>query len=336
MKYYRIPGTVNFKTSFDGRVFDSNNREVNTYINGDGYITASVKFETKGWRTLGVHRLIAMSQLELPLNYTELTVNHLDLDVKHNHQSNLEWATHQENNSHATVFRTDLNRPLILSTEPSGQHRYFDNVQHVSEVLGFEEGVVWQAIKKGATLLGWGFKHNRFDTARPKELQAARIENGNGVGTIPKRALIVMDTNTNACATYTSFLEAATDLTATQSHLHQSINRDGSTILKLFRKRYVVAYRDVGLPTYTANQLHRAKSRGKRSVIVYNVNRRCIEIYGSAVEFYTKYELSKKAVTTALSAEKLRNINGFIFTYLTAKNTDRLKSHIKRPGEMCA
>lgn len=336
MKYYPIPGTVGFKTSDDGRVFDPNDKELNTYLNEEGYLRAQVKYIKGGWRTDGVHRLVALSQLPIPDNHEDLEVNHLDLDTANNRRTNLEWVTTQENNIHATLFREDLKRPLVLALGPDGKYRYFRNIQEIERELGFDRIEVWRAIKDNLPLNGWQFAHNRFDASKPKELHLQRIKRPDGIGTIPKRSIVVLDTDTDQLTTYESFKEAAKVLDTGLSSLHQCINRDNTDILKLFRKRYLVAYEDIGLPEFTQDQLREAKGRGKKDVIVYNENLNSIEIYGSAVEFYKKYGLSKKAVTTTLRSGKLRKIDGLIFTYFTKENVLKLKPHIKRPGKVCA
>lgn len=53
-----------------------------------------------------IHRLVALSFVENPNNYTE--VNHIDGDKMNNRADNLEWCTRSENNRHA--IRTGLRR----------------------------------------------------------------------------------------------------------------------------------------------------------------------------------------------------------------------------------
>lgn len=335
MKLYPIPGSMGYCTSESGKVYDSSLKECELYLTSDGYLHTTIKRADGSLWPMRVHRLVLMSQDVVPDNHTELTVNHLDMDKTNNRKSNLEWATHQENNVHSTLFRTDLKRPLILATTPEGKYRYFDNIPHVSLDLDLKPKEVWLSIKDDRPIDGWSFKHIRFDAAIPKELQKARRSIGAGVGTLPKKEVMVLDTDNGDVVTYPSLREAGIAFETSASHLHQSINRHDLTILKLFRKRYVVAYSDKGIPSFTEEMLDKARSRGQREVVVFVKESRALEIYRSAVEFYKRYNLSKKTVTTLLKKGGVSELHGLVFTYLNGRSPDLIKAHMERPGEMC-
>lgn len=49
-----------------------------------------------------IHRIVAENFLDLPENYKELQVNHIDGDKENNFYKNLEWCTGKENMEHAS------------------------------------------------------------------------------------------------------------------------------------------------------------------------------------------------------------------------------------------
>ena len=51
-----IPGTKDFLADEFGNIYSPDGLKRNTYTNGDGYVTASVKTEDDVWITFGVHR----------------------------------------------------------------------------------------------------------------------------------------------------------------------------------------------------------------------------------------------------------------------------------------
>ena len=65
--------------------------------NGNGYkfVNLSKKGKAKGYY---VHRLVAVSFIEVPINKME--INHKDLNKENNLLSNLEWVTKSENQLH--------------------------------------------------------------------------------------------------------------------------------------------------------------------------------------------------------------------------------------------
>lgn len=64
------------------------------YRNKDGYPVISVK-TNKGWRSVAVHRLIALAFVPNPDNLPE--VNHKDCNRENFAIENLEWTTHADN-----------------------------------------------------------------------------------------------------------------------------------------------------------------------------------------------------------------------------------------------
>lgn len=62
-----------------------------------GYLFVHLR-KPKERKKFFVHRLVAMAFL--PNSEEKMVVNHLNRDKQHNHITNLEWATHQENSDH--------------------------------------------------------------------------------------------------------------------------------------------------------------------------------------------------------------------------------------------
>ena len=63
-------------------------------LNSDGYIVCSIK-TNKGYRSVGVHRLVAIAFIDNPNNYKE--VNHKDFNRQNPCVENLEWINHADN-----------------------------------------------------------------------------------------------------------------------------------------------------------------------------------------------------------------------------------------------
>jgi hypothetical protein len=86
-----VPFKKVFTTTVSGRI-------IKPTINERGYLKVGLT-KNNQQKTFKVHRLVAMHFLSNEKNYPE--VNHRDLDKMHNHVSNLEWVTRQQNMAHA-------------------------------------------------------------------------------------------------------------------------------------------------------------------------------------------------------------------------------------------
>ena len=100
----------------NGRVF-VNGKERRHFINADGYPCVSLWFPEKGWRAVGIHRLIATAFIPNPENLPE--VNHKDFDRTNFAVKNLEWVTHADN-----IRYSQCNRDIDGEKNPNfGNHK---------------------------------------------------------------------------------------------------------------------------------------------------------------------------------------------------------------------
>ena len=82
-----------------------NNTIRKPHLNHDGYPVVSIKTE-RGWRNIGVARLVALAFIPNPNNLPE--VDHLDFNRNNYSISNLRWISHEDN-----VRRSVCNKPDV-------------------------------------------------------------------------------------------------------------------------------------------------------------------------------------------------------------------------------
>lgn len=93
--YKSIEGFSRYLISSEGKVIDGKwNTERPQYDSPDGYKLVSLKDDFGSWRTLKVHRLVAIAFIPNPEG--KKTVDHINMDKKLNRKSNLRWATQKE------------------------------------------------------------------------------------------------------------------------------------------------------------------------------------------------------------------------------------------------
>lgn len=85
---------INLTVFENGEIYWKDQKR-NHFMNADGYPCVSLEFPGTGWRTVGVHRLIAFAFIPNPNNLPE--VNHKDFDRANFAIENLEWITHADN-----------------------------------------------------------------------------------------------------------------------------------------------------------------------------------------------------------------------------------------------
>lgn len=81
-----------------GNLFNKHGRQIKFYENQKGYMITQIRVDGKN-KTIAQHRLVAMAFIPNPDNKPE--VDHKDGNRKHNHRSNLRWATREENVQHS-------------------------------------------------------------------------------------------------------------------------------------------------------------------------------------------------------------------------------------------
>ena len=97
------------------------------------YLCVNIQLpHTKGYKTVLLHRLLAMAYIENPEN--KPIINHKNGDKLDISLSNLEWVTYSENNKHA--FDTGLKKPTHIKSENCNLTKHsIDDVVKVCELL---------------------------------------------------------------------------------------------------------------------------------------------------------------------------------------------------------
>jgi HNH endonuclease/NUMOD4 motif len=116
----------------------------------DGYPTVNI-----GGRTKYVHRLVAEAFLDNPQG--KRVVNHKNGDRADSRLSNLEWATHSENNTDAYARGRTLPRAdRVIGVSPDGQViGPFASIRRAAESVGVQPSAVSSALRRHGSSAGY-------------------------------------------------------------------------------------------------------------------------------------------------------------------------------------
>lgn len=101
-----------------------NGQKRNRYYNADGYAMCAIKIPKKGWRSIFVHRLVALAFIPNPYNLPE--VNHKDYNRANPCVENLEWMSRKDNVQYSIQNRIDYhgeNNPNFGNTTLSEKYK---------------------------------------------------------------------------------------------------------------------------------------------------------------------------------------------------------------------
>jgi hypothetical protein len=144
-----------YEITDDGRVFSClssvNNfqrKELSKREDKDGYYDITLVCSENGNRQpFRLHRLVLLKYGKEIENYD--IVNHIDLDKKNNHISNLEWSTVAKNTQHGYDNCTYTNVKKVKVTENDGNILVFPSQSHVARYYGYKNSATVNQILLG-------------------------------------------------------------------------------------------------------------------------------------------------------------------------------------------
>lgn len=322
-----IPGTKGFYADSKSNIYGPDRIKRNTYVNGDGYITASVLTVDNKWVTFAVHRLSALAFLAKPSNPKRTEINHRDFNIKNNDIRNFEWVTPSENNIHSELFTANRNRPILRVDYKLKPFKLYNSIYEAGTELNLNVLDIWDAVKDKLLINEFAFTYMKCDATIPKELR--KNYNSAFSNTVKKKPVKLKNIDTKEELVFESIGKASKFFNTSPSHLYQAIPKNGE--VSLFRKKYQITYLNNVFLEYDEHSLQKARRHGSRQVVAYNLEDKQFSIYESAKSFIYLNKLSKKAVTTLLVKDKIRIVNNWIFLYFSEDNFKRIKAHVQFP-----
>ena len=168
--FYTIPFYSNYQINSTGVVYSSlSNSFLEGSINPAGYHNYRVKGDDGLIKTMGGHRLVAMTFHGVPDNYENLDVNHLNGIKWDNRATNVEWATRQENVHHAGWNGlTEKCVPIEVRDTQSGEVFQYPSYISAAMDLGLSKDAIARRIGVGEHYVDEIFNQYRKFTGNPE------------------------------------------------------------------------------------------------------------------------------------------------------------------------
>jgi hypothetical protein len=223
-----IPNVKGFFATDSGEIYNSKFVERNYYRNTDGYKTCSVKHNTKGWVTYGVHRLVASCYLNLDLDDLSTQVNHLNLNKEDNRCLNLECVTGLENNIHSELFSSPDEPKLNIIK--NGFIAKTVSLNELKTLYSKDLIETWRMIKKGFTPDNCVIKYRKSGHAK--------LVNKIVRQDWSKVKIKVLNLDTGICETFESLKACADEHKTTASHVFSCISKRDK--IRLFKNKFII------------------------------------------------------------------------------------------------
>lgn len=128
-----------------GNIKNINEKTLNSYKGKNGYLVRRFKIKKGEYKTLYVHRIVALAFIKNPKNKKQ--VNHKNGIKNDNRVSNLEWVTNQENAIHS--WKNGLSKIKVNRVKGNKINTSKLNENQVKEIRNLHENKKYNMSKLG-------------------------------------------------------------------------------------------------------------------------------------------------------------------------------------------
>lgn len=304
-----IPGYSLYKINRNGKVFrsDTGQRVVGS-TNPKGYHNHRLKGDDGHFKTIGRHRLLAMTYIPSKEDISNLTVNHINGIKGDDRLENLEWLTYQQNQEHAGKNGlTSKCVPVAIIEHETGLETHYDSMIKCAIDLGVSKDTVAWRVSKGPNKV-WPDGRRYKKTLENLEWGENPLK-ANG----RKRATLVKDIRTGKTYIHDGLKEAARSLDINLGSAWMWANDPAQPVVPGF---FLIHFKDVFVSWRRVEDAHAElqKTLGRRAVA--RQKDEDVDVFFSLTACAKRSNLKTNTLHFHLNkGEKEVNIGGYRFWY---------------------
>lgn len=296
--FSKIPGFSRYSINKNGVVYSSvTNAFLKGSVNPDGYCNHRLIADDGFTKTIGVHRLLALTFLPLPPNVDMMeTVNHIDGNKRNNSLDNLEWASFKRNQEHAGELGLTLKCiPVYARNVDTGEIEYFPSMLECAKSCALSKDAISWRLRFPDRVFPERKQYSTTNENWKTDFVSPVIRFGRS------RSVVVRNVVTEEETVFETATEAAKELGVSSAALSGWINDKNQPVVhRLIQIKWLddlSPWRKVSDP-----YLEYQKQTNKKVVCVVGVHTDVIEIYLSAAECARWNNISVTALNQRLKS----------------------------------
>lgn len=274
-----IYGHPNYCINAYGFITDRRGKIIKGSRDVNGYLLVSLCNLDESITRTSIHRLVALTFIEHPIDTTELIINHKDGNIENNYFKNLEWCSYTYNIDHAyDNSMRNQNIPVMALNIETKTIESFPSLHICCHKLKIPHRAIWWRLRNARDIKPYhGYYIKYIDDPRPL------LETTNN--SKPVIAILIKNIATGVVSRYNSYNKVMRELGIQKNSLFYQLNKPEPVPYHGVLIKY---YDEKPWPEYSADDLQKYALKTtpqSRPISVHNIQLNETKYYGNVRDF---------------------------------------------------
>jgi len=276
-EFVTVYGTTDYMINAFGILLNKKGKQLTGHTDSSGYI----KTEIDGAGTTSIHRLVALTFLEHPIDTTDLIINHKDGNTSNNYYKNLEWCSYTNNIDHAydnkmrsqniPILAMDIETREIVSHYSLRDFCYNVEIPHIA---------IWWRLRNNRNITPYHGFYIKYTT----DLRPWPKKDG-VVNVYEKKKILIKNMSSGDVTIFTSYNEITRQYKFQKNSILYQLNKPEP---EPYHGLLIKFENDKPWPLYSEQDLHKyslKKMPQSKPISVYNTQTQETKTYEGIREF---------------------------------------------------